>query len=41
VPVDVWVNAAFASVFAPCDQITPDEFRRVTEVTHLAVPHIT
>jgi NAD(P)-dependent dehydrogenase (short-subunit alcohol dehydrogenase family) len=34
-PIDVWVNAAFTSVFAPLDQIRAEEFRRVTEVTYL------
>jgi len=34
-PIDVWVNAAFSSVFAPFTQIAPDEFRRVTEVSYL------
>ncbi|MEV5607721.1 SDR family oxidoreductase [Streptomyces sp. NPDC052225] len=34
-PIDVWVNNAFAGVFAPFVDITPDEFRRVTEVTYL------
>jgi NAD(P)-dependent dehydrogenase (short-subunit alcohol dehydrogenase family) len=34
-PIDVWVNVAFTSVFAPFDQIHPDEFRRVTEVAYL------
>lgn len=34
-PIDVWVNSAFTSVFAPFDQITPAEFRRVTEVSYL------
>jgi NAD(P)-dependent dehydrogenase (short-subunit alcohol dehydrogenase family) len=34
-PIDIWVNNAFTSVFAPFDQITPEEFRRVTEVTYL------
>ncbi len=34
-PIDVWVNCAFASVFAPFWEITPDEFRRVTEVSYL------
>ena len=34
-PIDVWVNVAFTSVFAPFAQITPDEFRRVTEVSYL------
>ncbi|MCA1696830.1 MAG: SDR family oxidoreductase [Actinobacteria bacterium] len=34
-PIEVWVNDAFTSVFAPFMQIQPDEFRRVTEVTYL------
>jgi short-subunit dehydrogenase len=34
-PIDVWVNVAFTSVFAPFDQIDPDEYRRATEVTYL------
>jgi NAD(P)-dependent dehydrogenase (short-subunit alcohol dehydrogenase family) len=34
-PIDVWVNVAFTSVFAPFWEITPEEFRRVTEVTYL------
>ncbi len=34
-PIDVWVNVAFASVFAPFTEITPEEFRRVTEVSYL------
>jgi len=34
-PIDVWVNVAFAGVFAPFTQIRPDEFKRVTEVTYL------
>ncbi|MGW2381123.1 SDR family oxidoreductase [Streptomyces sp. NPDC001658] len=33
--IDVWVNNAFAGVFAPFTEVTPDEFRRVTEVTYL------
>ncbi len=33
--IDVWVNVAFTSVFAPFDQIKPEEFRRVTEVSYL------
>ena len=36
-PVDVWVNNAMVSVFAPVTEITPEEFRRVTEVTYLGV----
>jgi NAD(P)-dependent dehydrogenase (short-subunit alcohol dehydrogenase family) len=34
-PVDVWVNDAFTSVFAPFTEIGADEFRRVTEVAYL------
>ncbi|HEX4224114.1 MAG TPA: SDR family oxidoreductase, partial [Pseudonocardiaceae bacterium] len=34
-PIDVWVNVAFAGVFAPFTEISPAEFRRVTEVTYL------
>ncbi|MER7176969.1 SDR family oxidoreductase [Streptomyces mesophilus] len=34
-PVDIWVNNAFAGIFAPFPEITPEEFRRVTEVTYL------
>lgn len=33
--IDVWVNNAFAGIYAPFTEITPDEFRRVTEVTYL------
>src|SRR5665213_1770412 len=34
-PIDVWINVAFASVFAPFWQISPEEFKRVTEVSYL------
>lgn len=34
-PIDLWVNNAMASVFAPFWKVTPEEFRRVTEVTYL------
>jgi NADP-dependent 3-hydroxy acid dehydrogenase YdfG len=33
--IDVWINAAMATIFAPVNDIKPDEFRRVTEVTYL------
>ncbi len=33
--IDIWINNAMTSVFAPVRQIEPDEFRRVTEVTYL------
>lgn len=34
-PIDVWVNNAFSSVFAPFEEIAPEEFRRLTEVSYL------
>lgn len=34
-PIDVWVNDAMATVFAPFAEIEPDEYRRATEVTYL------
>jgi NAD(P)-dependent dehydrogenase (short-subunit alcohol dehydrogenase family) len=34
-PIDVWVNVAFTSVFAPFTQIDPREYKRATEVTYL------
>lgn len=37
--IDVWVNNAFVSVFAPTWEITADEFRRVTEVNYLGAVH--
>jgi NAD(P)-dependent dehydrogenase (short-subunit alcohol dehydrogenase family) len=32
--IDVWVNSAMATVFARFDDVTPEEFRRVTDVTY-------
>ncbi|RKR92020.1 NADP-dependent 3-hydroxy acid dehydrogenase YdfG [Micromonospora pisi] len=37
--IDLWINNAFTSVFAPFVEITPEEFRRVTEVTYLGFVH--
>ena len=34
-PIDVWVNVAVTSVFAPIKETTAEEFKRVTEVTYL------
>ena len=34
-PIDVWVNNAMATIFAPSWEATPEEFRRATEVTYL------
>jgi short-subunit dehydrogenase len=36
-PIDIWVNNAMVSVFSPVHEMTPDEFRRVTEVTYLGL----
>jgi len=34
-PIDIWVNDAMTTIFAPFLQIKPDEFKRATEVTYL------
>lgn len=34
-PIDVWVNNAMVSVFAPVMDLSADEYRRVTEVSYL------
>ena len=34
-PIDVWVNNAMNSVFAPFKEVTAQEFKRVTDVTYL------
>lgn len=36
-PIDVWINNAFATIFSPVHAISPQEFRRATEVTYLGV----
>ena len=38
-PIDVWVNDAMLSVFAPILDTTAEEFRRVTDVTYLGYVH--
>ena len=38
-PIDVWVNAAMATVFAPVHKLTPEEFQRGTAVTYLGQVH--
>ncbi|MFD8480430.1 SDR family oxidoreductase [Kitasatospora sp. NPDC059673] len=40
-PIDIWVNAALASVFAPFMEISPADFRRVTEVSYLGYVYAT
>lgn len=37
--IDVWINDAMVTVFSPVSDITPAEFRRVTEVTYLGAVH--
>ncbi|MFZ0590668.1 MAG: SDR family oxidoreductase [Bryobacteraceae bacterium] len=34
-PIDIWVNNAMTTIFAPFLEIAPDEFKRATEVTYL------
>jgi short-subunit dehydrogenase len=34
-PIDIWVNNAMTTVFSPLKEITPEEFKRATEVTYL------
>jgi len=38
-PIDVWVNSAMATVFAPVSLMKAEEYRRVTEVTYLGYVH--
>ncbi|MBV8846876.1 MAG: SDR family NAD(P)-dependent oxidoreductase, partial [Bryobacterales bacterium] len=34
-PIDIWINNAMTTVFAPFTEITPEEYKRATEVTYL------
>jgi short-subunit dehydrogenase len=34
-PIDIWINDAMTTIFAPFLEITPEEFKRATEVTYL------
>lgn len=38
-PIDIWINAAMATIFAPVSEIQPEEFRRATDVTYLGTVH--
>jgi NAD(P)-dependent dehydrogenase (short-subunit alcohol dehydrogenase family) len=38
-PIDVWVNNAMATIFAPIQDISPEEFARVTQVCYLGTVH--
>ena len=37
--LDVWVNNAMVTIYAPVQETSPEEFRRVTEVTYLGQVH--
>jgi NAD(P)-dependent dehydrogenase (short-subunit alcohol dehydrogenase family) len=34
-PIDIWINVAMTTIFAPVHSIAPAEFKRATEVTYL------
>lgn len=34
-PIDIWVNDAMTTIFAPFHKITPEDYQRATEVTYL------
>jgi NAD(P)-dependent dehydrogenase (short-subunit alcohol dehydrogenase family) len=38
-PIDMWVNVAMATVFAPVSSLTPEEIARGTAVTYLGQVH--
>ena len=38
-PIDVWVNVAMATVFAPVSKLTAEEVERGTKVTYLGQVH--
>jgi short-subunit dehydrogenase len=38
-PIDVWVNVAMATVFAPVSKLTAEEIKRGTDVTYLGQVH--
>jgi NAD(P)-dependent dehydrogenase (short-subunit alcohol dehydrogenase family) len=38
-PIDIWINCAMVTVYSRVDDMTPEEYRRVTEVTYLGYVH--
>jgi NAD(P)-dependent dehydrogenase (short-subunit alcohol dehydrogenase family) len=34
-PIDIWINVAMATIYAPLHRIAAEEFRRATEITYL------
>ena len=37
--IDVWINSAMVTVFSRVEDVSPDEYRRVTDVTYLGTVH--
>ncbi|MCJ2125748.1 SDR family oxidoreductase [Methylobacterium sp. J-077] len=37
--IDVWINVAMVTIYAPVQQTSPDEYKRATEVTYLGQVH--
>lgn len=38
-PIDAWINNAMVTLYAPIHDVSPEEFRRVTEVCYLGYVH--
>jgi short-subunit dehydrogenase len=38
-PIDVWINNAMVSILSPVKEMTPSEYKRVTDVTYLGYVH--
>ncbi|HVG26876.1 MAG TPA: SDR family oxidoreductase [Acidobacteriaceae bacterium] len=38
-PIDIWVNNAMVSVMSPVSEMTPDDYKRVTDVLYLGFVH--
>ena len=38
-PLDVWVNDAMATIFAPFTEVSAEEYARATQVTYLGTVH--
>ena len=38
-PIDIWINCAMVTVLSPVWNTTPEEYRRVTQVTYLGTVH--
>ncbi|QOR38320.1 SDR family oxidoreductase [Billgrantia diversa] len=38
-PIDIWVNGAMTTVFSPLHEMSPEEFKRVNDVTYMGYVH--